>query len=85
MISENLKRIREAKGMSQSELSRASGISQSMIAQLERGTKVLTFITAKILVDALGCRLDDQMCIRDRDGGSGTLSGFEKGYRTKNT
>lgn len=59
MISENLKRIREAKGMSQSELSRASGISQSMIAQVERGTKVLTLITAKILVDALGCKLDD--------------------------
>ena len=59
MISENLKRIREAKGMSQSELSRASGISQSMIAQVERGTKVLTLITAKILVDALGCRVDD--------------------------
>lgn len=59
MISENLKRIREEKGMSQSELSRASGISQSMIAQVERGTKTLTLITAKILVDALCCKLDD--------------------------
>lgn len=59
MISENLKRIRESKGLSQSELSRASGVSQSMIAQLERGTKALTFITAKILVDALNCKLDD--------------------------
>lgn len=59
MIPENLKRIREEKGMSQSELSRASGISQSMIAQAERGTKALTLITAKILVDALGCKLDD--------------------------
>ena len=68
MISENLKRIREAKGMSQSELSRASGISQSMIAQLERGTKVLTLITAKILVDALGCRVDDLLCDTDQKG-----------------
>lgn len=59
MISENLKRIREEKGMSQSELSRASGISQSMIAQAERGTKALTLITAKLLVDVLGCKLDD--------------------------
>lgn len=66
MISENLKRIREAKGMSQSELSRASGISQSMIAQVERGTKVLTLITAKILVDALGCRVDDLLCDTDQ-------------------
>lgn len=59
MISENLKRIREEKGISQPELSRMSGVSQSMIAQAERGTKALTLITAKILVDALGCKLDD--------------------------
>lgn len=59
MISENLKRLREENGLSQSELSRASGVSQSMIAQLERGTKAFTLITAKILVDTLGCKLDD--------------------------
>ncbi len=59
MISENLKRIREEKGLSQMQLARMVGISQGMIAQVERGSKTLTLPTAKAIVDKLGCTLDD--------------------------
>lgn len=37
MIKENLRKAREAKGLTQEELEEASGISQSMISALENG------------------------------------------------
>ena len=59
MISENLKRMREEKGLSQAALAKAVGVSQGVIAQVERGTKTLTLPTAKAIVDKLGCSLED--------------------------
>lgn len=59
MISENLKRMREEKGLSQAALAKAVGVSQGLIAQVERGTKTLTLPTAKAIVDKLGCSLED--------------------------
>ena len=59
MISENLKRMREEKGLSQAALAKAVGVSQGLIAQVERGTKSLTLPTAKAIVDKLGCSLED--------------------------
>lgn len=59
MISENLKRMREEKGLSQSQLAKLVGVSQGMIAQVERGTKTLTLPTAKAIVDKLGYTLYD--------------------------
>lgn len=52
-ISENLKRIREEKNIKQVELAKAVGISQSFLAQLERGTKNLTVNLAKEIAKAL--------------------------------
>lgn len=59
MIPENLKRMREEKGLSQSQLAKLVGMSQGMIAQVERGTRTLTLPTAKAIVDTLGCTLYD--------------------------
>lgn len=59
MISENLKRMREEKGLSQSQLAKLVGVSQGMIAQVERGSKTLTLPTAKVVSDVLGCTLYD--------------------------
>lgn len=66
MISENLKRIREEKGLSQMQLAKLVGVSQGLIGQVERGSKTLTLPTAKAIVDKLGCTLYDLL---DEDGG----------------
>lgn len=41
-LSENLKRIRESKGLSQAKLARTSGVSQQLISQIERGVNTTT-------------------------------------------
>lgn len=66
MISENLKKIREGKGLSQMQLAKLVGVSQGLIGQVERGSKTLTLPTAKVIVDKLGCTLYDLL---DGDGG----------------
>lgn len=58
-IGDNVKRLREARNMKQVELAQALGISQSMLAQIERGTKALTMNLALCVVSALGCSLDE--------------------------
>ena len=52
-IGENLKRIRETKGMSQTELAEAVGVRQSMICQMERGTKNMTIELAVKIAEVL--------------------------------
>ena len=37
-VSENLKRIRQSKGMSLEQVAEQTGVSKSMLAQIERGT-----------------------------------------------
>jgi transcriptional regulator with XRE-family HTH domain len=59
-IGERLKRLRTAKGMTQLELSRATGLSLSIIAQLEQGdTANPRLNTVKALAKAIGCSLDE--------------------------
>lgn len=58
-IGDNVKRLREARNMKQVELAQALGISQSMLAQIERGTKALTMNLALCVVSVLGCSLDE--------------------------
>ena len=52
-IGANLKRLRTDKGMSQTELAEAVNVTQSMIAQIERGTKSLTMELGKEVSEAL--------------------------------
>ncbi len=52
-------KLREAKNVSQSALAEAVGITQSMLCQIERGTKTVTLPLAVQIVKALGARITD--------------------------
>lgn len=57
-----LKQIREAAGLTQAELAKASGISVRVIQNYEQGARPLNgarAITVKRLADALRCRMED--------------------------
>lgn len=54
MVGNILKSEREKKNLTQAELGKLSGVNQSMIAQIERGTKTLSCELAKDIANALG-------------------------------
>ena len=58
-IGDNLKRLREANGITQCELAEQVGITQSMLCQLERGTKTLSLPLAKEIAEILKCSIED--------------------------
>jgi transcriptional regulator with XRE-family HTH domain len=59
-IGDQLKELRKAAGLSQMELARASGLSLSVITQLEQGRATDPKLsTLKALAKALGCTLDE--------------------------
>ena len=53
-FAENIKKCREEKGLSQTELANQVHIAQSMIAQYEKGLKVPTIVTGVALARKLG-------------------------------
>lgn len=58
----NLKMIREEKGLSQSQLARASGVNVRMIQHYEQGQKSINKAqigTVKALADALEVRMEE--------------------------
>ncbi len=58
-IGENIKNKREEKGMSQKELAEKTYVSQSMICQVERGTKVPTMLLGAEIAKVLGCGIQE--------------------------
>lgn len=58
-FNENLKKIREEKGLTQEELAKMVGISQPMIAQYEMGIKLPNVIVGKVIAKRLMCSLDE--------------------------
>lgn len=58
-FAENLKRLREQKGLSQAELAEKANISQPMIAQYERYMKVPTIIVAVDIAKALNTTCEE--------------------------
>lgn len=56
---ENLKKMRERAGMTNSDLYRASGVSKSLISQMEGGTRPFTQKTLEDIANALGCTIYD--------------------------
>lgn len=58
-IGENLKRFRENKGLTQCELAEKVGVSQSMINQIERGTKSISVPLAGEISVILDFSLDE--------------------------
>lgn len=58
-IGENLRSLREKKGYTQTTIAEKTGLSQSMVAQLERGTKTLSLPLAIELSEILECSVMD--------------------------
>lgn len=58
-VGENIKVKRLALGMTQENLAQAVGLGRSMIAQIERGSKVPNIILGRDIAKVLQCRLDD--------------------------
>lgn len=58
-FAENVKRLREEKGLSQYELATQVDVAQSMIAQYEKGLKVPTILTGVILAQKLGTTCEE--------------------------
>ena len=58
-IGSNIKARRVALDMTQKELAERVNVDQSMICQIERGTKAPSLPLSKEIADALECQLDD--------------------------
>lgn len=65
-----LQQYRQARGWTQSKLSRLSGVSQTYISELEAGKKQPTVTIAHKLAEALGVGLDDLLGVKRRKGWS---------------
>lgn len=62
----NLKRVRTEKGMSQSDLAEASGVSVRMIQHYEQGVRDINkaeALSVLKLADALGCEVRDILTV----------------------
>ena len=57
-VGERIREIREKAGLSQAELSEKIGVTQSMLCQIERGTKNPSLQVGKIISEVLGCSID---------------------------
>ena len=60
-LSESVKKLRTAKGMTQEELAEAVGVQTSMIGHIARGTKIPSLAVALKLGEVLECTVDE-MC-----------------------
>ncbi len=62
-VGKNLGEHRRAKGMSNSSLSRASGVSRSMVSRIERGAVSASLSTIARLADALGVDVEQFLAV----------------------
>lgn len=58
-IGKNIKFMRIKAGLQQVELAEKVGVSQSMICQIERGTKTCSIPLGMDIAEAIGCRIED--------------------------
>lgn len=58
-VGENIKAKRMALGMTQESLATAVGLGRSMIAQIERGSKLPNVVLGRDIARVLQCKLDD--------------------------
>lgn len=58
-IGANLKRLRTDREMSQAELAEMVNVTQSMIAQIERGTKALSLELGREISEVLGISINE--------------------------
>ena len=65
-IGEYIKKIRNNNGLTQEALANEVGITRPMLAQIERGTKILTLPLALALADELHCSVYDFVSVKER-------------------
>ena len=58
-IAFNIRKIRSERGLSQAELAKAMGVSQTLIAMIETGARTLTVPVCIDMADVLGCSVGD--------------------------
>ena len=58
-IGNTIKKYREERDLTQTELAKQLGVSQGLIAQFERGSKIPSMILGKELAAVLSCTVDD--------------------------
>lgn len=59
MIGETIRNYRKNLNITQAELAEKLSVSQGLIAQFERGSKIPSMILGKELATALGCTIDE--------------------------
>lgn len=59
LVGDNVKRLRQAKGLTQEQFAERSGFSQQYISDLERGRRNPTVVSLFELAQALGARPQD--------------------------
>lgn len=55
----SIKKIRESNGMKQAELAEKIGVTQSMLCQIERGSKIPSVLLSIEIASALNCTIND--------------------------
>lgn len=58
-VAEIITEKRTAAGLTQGQLADKIGVTQSMICQIERGTKAPTIQLCKQIANVFGCKIDD--------------------------
>ena len=58
-VAENVRKLRAEKSMTQRELAEKVGVSQPMIQQIERGSKVPSVVLGRDIAVALGVGVED--------------------------
>lgn len=58
-VGENIRKLRESKGLTQVWLADQIGVTQAMLCQIERGTKNPSLQVGAEIAKALCCQLDD--------------------------
>lgn len=65
VFAQNIKRIRQAKGISQETLADLAGLHRTYVGAVERGERNITLINANRITEALGVKLSD--CLKERN------------------
>lgn len=60
-VGENIARMRVQKQMTQQELADTVGVTRSMIAQIERNSKIPTIILSNSIAKALDANIEDML------------------------
>lgn len=57
-VGENIAKLRNQNNLSQRQLAEKVGVHPSMIAQIERGSKMPTVVLAGVIADTFGVKVD---------------------------